>query len=235
MASLALPLGPLLRSMPPLRAYAIDIAGSMLGIAAFTLLSYLGTGPTAWFIVTGALLLLLALGAGPTPWSAVGRRRDGPRHRGQRRRRERERGRLVAVLPDLRPTRRTCHLASTDPADGRPPYFLSVDGIPHQQIWDSTRRPRRAISTARHTPGSPAGLRPRPDHRRRLRHRHGPGAGEGREARRRGRDRPGARADRPGLPSRGRLPRPAGHRPRQRRPGVPQRRRPRSTTSSSTP
>jgi len=72
LASLALPLGPLLRSMPPLRAYAIDIAGSMLGIAAFTLLSYLGTGPTAWFALTGLLLLLLALGAGPTPWSALG-------------------------------------------------------------------------------------------------------------------------------------------------------------------
>src|SRR5439155_18773881 len=34
MASLAIPLGPLLRSMPPLRAYAWDITGSMLGIAA---------------------------------------------------------------------------------------------------------------------------------------------------------------------------------------------------------
>ena len=33
---LALPLGRLLTSMPPLRAYAIDIGGSMTGIAAFT-------------------------------------------------------------------------------------------------------------------------------------------------------------------------------------------------------
>src|SRR6478735_9890100 len=72
MASLALPLGPLLRSMPPLRAYAIDIGGSMLGIAAFTVLSYLGTGPTAWFVVVGVLLLILALGAGPTRLSVVG-------------------------------------------------------------------------------------------------------------------------------------------------------------------
>jgi hypothetical protein len=36
MAFLALPLGPLLRSMPPLRAYAVDIVGSMAGIAGFT-------------------------------------------------------------------------------------------------------------------------------------------------------------------------------------------------------
>jgi SAM-dependent methyltransferase len=138
MASLALPLGPLLRSMPPLRAYAIDIAGSMLGIAAFTLLSFLGTGPTAWFVVTGALLLVLALGSGPTPWSILGgvamvivigasaavaaASEDvwSPYYR------------ISAYLPDL-------EHASTNPADGRPPFFISVDGIPHQQMWDSTR------------------------------------------------------------------------------------------------
>ncbi len=39
MASLALPLGPLLRSMPPLKAYAFDIAGSMLGIVGFVAVS----------------------------------------------------------------------------------------------------------------------------------------------------------------------------------------------------
>src|SRR4051794_22222741 len=72
MASLALPLGPLLRAMPPLRAYAVDITGSMAGIAAFTVLSYLGTGPTAWFVVVGVLLLVLALGAGTTRLSVVG-------------------------------------------------------------------------------------------------------------------------------------------------------------------
>ena len=49
LATLALPLGPLLKSMPPLRAYAIDIAGSMTGIAAFTVLSALGTDPVVWF------------------------------------------------------------------------------------------------------------------------------------------------------------------------------------------
>ena len=136
MASLALPLGPLLRSMPPLRAYAIDIAGSMLGIAAFTALAYLGTGPTAWFVVTGVLLLLLALGAGPTPWSALGG------------------AAMVIVIvasasaagasgdvwsPYYRISvyQTDYEHASTNPADGRPPYFLAVDGIPHQQILDS--------------------------------------------------------------------------------------------------
>ena len=36
LATLAIPLGPLLRSMPPLQAYGWDIVGSMLGIAGFT-------------------------------------------------------------------------------------------------------------------------------------------------------------------------------------------------------
>ena len=136
MASLALPLGPLLRSMPPLRAYAIDIFGSMLGIAGFTLLAYLGTGPTAWFVVTAGLLLLLALGNGATPWSAL----SGVA--------------MVLVIaasaavasasldvwsPYYRISGYGTDLkhASMNPADHLPPYFLSVDGIPHQQMWDS--------------------------------------------------------------------------------------------------
>jgi len=71
MAALALPLGPLLRSLPPLQAYATDIVGSMAGIAAFTALSAAGTTPLVWFAVVAVLLTLLALGVGPTPWSAV--------------------------------------------------------------------------------------------------------------------------------------------------------------------
>ncbi len=136
MASLALPLGPLLRSMPPLRTYAIDICGSMLGIAGFTVLAYLGTGPTAWFVVTAGLLLLLALGSGATPWSAL----SGVA--------------MILVIgasaavasasldvwsPYYRISGYGTDLkhASMNPADRLPPYFLSVDGIPHQQIWDS--------------------------------------------------------------------------------------------------
>src|SRR5262249_51903230 len=62
MASLAIPLGPLLRSMPPLQAYAWDITGSMLGIAGFTLLSAAGTPPIVWFTVAATLVLLLLAG-----------------------------------------------------------------------------------------------------------------------------------------------------------------------------
>ena len=71
MAALALPLGGFFRSMPPLRAYAIDIIGSLSGIAAFTALSFLGVGPVGWTLVVIALVALLGLSRGITPWSAV--------------------------------------------------------------------------------------------------------------------------------------------------------------------
>jgi SAM-dependent methyltransferase len=64
MAALARPLGPLFRALPPLRAYATDIAGALLGIAVFAGLSALVTPPLAWFAVLVVLLGLLALGAG---------------------------------------------------------------------------------------------------------------------------------------------------------------------------
>jgi hypothetical protein len=63
MATIAIPLGPLLRSMPPLQAYAWDIAGSMLGIAGFTILSAAGTDPIVWFTVVVVLTLLLMAGS----------------------------------------------------------------------------------------------------------------------------------------------------------------------------
>ncbi len=62
LATLALPLGPLLKSMPPLKAYAIDICGSLAGIASFTLLSAFGTDPVVWFTVAVIIVLGLELG-----------------------------------------------------------------------------------------------------------------------------------------------------------------------------
>jgi hypothetical protein len=63
MATLAIPLGPLLRSMPPLQAYGWDITGSMLGIAGFTILSAAGTTPVVWFFVAALLTALLLAGS----------------------------------------------------------------------------------------------------------------------------------------------------------------------------
>ena len=56
--------------MPPLRAYAFDILGSLAGIAAFTLMSF------AWrragrLAVVVALITLLGLARGLTAWSFV--------------------------------------------------------------------------------------------------------------------------------------------------------------------
>jgi hypothetical protein len=122
MATLALPLGPLFRSMPPLKAYAIDIGGSMAGIAGFTALSAGGTNPVLWFAVVAVLLALLALGSGVTIWSAVsGAAMIGVLY-----------GSIVnAGFGDLwSPYYRITHYI---PADGL--NRINVNGIPHQAIW----------------------------------------------------------------------------------------------------
>lgn len=59
---LARPLGRLLTSLPPLEAYTIDILGSLAGIAAFFVMSYLWLPPVVWFGVLG-LALFAAAGA----------------------------------------------------------------------------------------------------------------------------------------------------------------------------
>ena len=70
MAALAMPLGPLLRAMPPLRAYAIDIAGAIAGITAFSACSAAGAPPPIWFGVLGAALALRG-GFRRGPWSRL--------------------------------------------------------------------------------------------------------------------------------------------------------------------
>jgi predicted membrane-bound spermidine synthase len=71
MAALALPLGALFRSMPPLRAYALDIGGSIGGIALFTGLSVLSSQPPVWFGVIALLLAGLALARPLTRFSLI--------------------------------------------------------------------------------------------------------------------------------------------------------------------
>jgi len=70
MGSLAMRLGPLFRSMRPLRAYAIDILGSLVGIASFTTLSWAGVGPAGWLIAISAVFGLVVLGRGLSAWAA---------------------------------------------------------------------------------------------------------------------------------------------------------------------
>ena len=59
--ALALPLGGLLRSQPPLRAYALDIAGSIVGIVAFSVLAALSLPPSVWFGVLAFIVVALEL------------------------------------------------------------------------------------------------------------------------------------------------------------------------------
>ena len=71
MAALALPLGGFFRSMPPLRAYAIDIIGSLCGIAAFTRCHSWASGRSAGPWSSSRWSPCSALSRGITPWSAV--------------------------------------------------------------------------------------------------------------------------------------------------------------------
>ena len=57
---LARPLGGLLSSMPRLRAYAVDIVGSLAGIAAFFVMALLSLPPLVWFLVLTALVVSLS-------------------------------------------------------------------------------------------------------------------------------------------------------------------------------
>ena len=105
MAGLAIPLGGLLTSMAPLRAYAIDIAGSMAGILAFTLLSAAGTsaahlvrgrracsrrssalgvGLSRRSLITAASMIGVLVCRQRGPRATSGRRTTGSRVRGQR-------------------------------------------------------------------------------------------------------------------------------------------------------
>src|SRR5439155_26817225 len=70
--TLAMPPAATAASMPPLRASAIDIVGSLCGIAAFVSLAALRTPPLAWFVVAAILAGLLALGMGVDRRSITG-------------------------------------------------------------------------------------------------------------------------------------------------------------------
>jgi hypothetical protein len=121
MAFLALPLGRLLTSMTPLRAYAVDIAGAMTGIAALAALSALGTPPAAWFAVMATVLGLIALGTGVTRWQPI----SG--------------GSLVGAI--------ALSIVQQPATTAWSPYYrvaeqsvgstlvLTVNGIPHQVLW----------------------------------------------------------------------------------------------------
>jgi hypothetical protein len=121
MATLAMPLGRLLTSMPPLRAYAIDIGGSMTGIAAFAVLSGLATPPAVWFTVVAILSSVLALGVGVSRWSlASGAMLVAT---------------IVLSIVQQTPTTTWSAYYRIDVLDQNGLEALTVNGIPHQGLW----------------------------------------------------------------------------------------------------
>ncbi len=121
MAGLAVPLGPLLKSMPPLRAYTFDILGSLSGVALFTILSAAGTPPIVWFVALAMIASGLGLANGLSRASAV------------------TAGSLAGVLLVV--------AATFPPSQTWSPYYrideyssggikaLDVNGIPYQAMW----------------------------------------------------------------------------------------------------
>ena len=111
----------------PLEAYRLDILGSIIGIAAFSALSFLGTPPIAWAIVVGISFLVLSL---PRPSLIVGMS-------------------VVALALML-------GRESLTPNTAWSPYYkvsvqklaggadaVSVNGIPHQTIESTSQRRTR--------------------------------------------------------------------------------------------
>jgi hypothetical protein len=121
MASLAVPLGGLLKAMPPLRAYRWDIAGSLAGIAAFTLLSALQTPPIVWFTVLAAMLVLGGLAAGIDRTSAITAVTVGAT--------------LVLVFVAMKPGQYWSPYYRIDTYESHGTTAIDVNGIPHQAMW----------------------------------------------------------------------------------------------------
>jgi hypothetical protein len=125
MACLAIPLGPLLKSMPPLQAYTWDIVGSMIGIASFTLLAAAGTSPVLWFAIVAVLTTLLLVGTESRLFLRLTAAAA-----------------LVGVVGlsylNIQPneTWSAYYRIETWKDGSTPPLqFINVNGIPHQAMW----------------------------------------------------------------------------------------------------
>ena len=125
MAGLAVPLGPLLTSMPPLRAYSVDILGSMTGIVLFTVLSAAGTPPLIWFLVLAIIASGLGLANGLSRASAVTAGSLA--------------GVLLVVAASSAPNQTWSPYYRIDEYDSGGVMAVDVNGIPHQAMWPTDR------------------------------------------------------------------------------------------------
>src|SRR5256712_2188898 len=127
MAGFALPLGPLLASMPPLRAYSFDILGSIAGVAGFAALSALDTPPLVWFALLAVLLLVQTERRRPTLATALGFAALGAVIG-------------LAVLDQVRGDLYSPYYRITVYTPENGAQAIAVNGIPHQAMWPVAHR-----------------------------------------------------------------------------------------------
>jgi hypothetical protein len=125
MAGLAVPLGRLLTAMPPLKAYSIDILGSMTGVALFTVLSATGTPPIVWFGIVAGLAGLMGLSTGLGRRSIVTIATMTSA--------------LVLVFTSAPPNQTWSPYYRIDTYSESGITALDVNGIPHQAMWPIDR------------------------------------------------------------------------------------------------
>jgi hypothetical protein len=125
MASIAQGVARAFAGFEPLEAYRLDILGSLIGIAGFSLLSFLGAPPVAWgAVVSGAFLALYRPSFRPVQIVALAA--------------------LVILLggESLRPGDSWSPYYKVSVRSVNPPgsFLVSVNGIPHQVIQSMVAR-----------------------------------------------------------------------------------------------
>ena len=159
--------GRALQPFASLKAYSLNIFGSVLGVAGFAVLSFLESPPPVWFAVGGGGAARVHLGwVGPADEPAVrgglaGRhRRD--RRLGLRGHRRRSTPLLVALLRDrdhAHPARLASHREQHHREQGQPPASPGpVRPRRHQPVH---HRPGPALQPSLHVRGARAGARRR--------------------------------------------------------------------------
>src|SRR4051812_17977764 len=129
--------------LPRLEAYRLDLLGSLAGIAAFTVMSFLDAPPLAWFAVAGLLFaaLLGRSAAGASAALCIS---------------------LVALFAyplhhDTGDFWSPYYKVSTHKVAGIPAVRVNVNGIPHQTLTTAARREELEsfIQSYRHVPRTP--------------------------------------------------------------------------------
>lgn len=111
--------------MPPLKAYATDILGSMTGIAAFTALSAAQTPPLIWFAVVAVLASAMGIASGLTRSSFVTAASLA--------------GVLVVVVGTASANQTWSPYYRIDEYSSDGISAIDVNGIPHQAMWPLDR------------------------------------------------------------------------------------------------